>query len=172
MAYRISVYCLKNLTKLSSIRNINTKASRLCASVKKTEELSTETHTGQVSSMLKNCYANHFAIFLLLLFHQVYDPTDYRNVRFVNATRQVNPNWGIKLIAEVPPKECTERVVYCDGGDGPLGHPKVYINLVSCERMGRKVSTVLNCNDEFQDKPGTHACGYCGLQFVKKDGHH
>lgn len=42
----------------------------------------------------------------------------------------MNPNWGIKLIAEVPPKECTERVVYCDGGDGPLGHPKVYLNLV------------------------------------------
>lgn len=37
---------------------------------------------------------------------------------------------GINLIAEVPPKECEERVVYCDGGDPHLGHPKVYINLV------------------------------------------
>lgn len=37
---------------------------------------------------------------------------------------------GINLIAEIPPKECTERVVYCDGGDPHLGHPKVYINLV------------------------------------------
>lgn len=37
---------------------------------------------------------------------------------------------GIDLIAEVPPKECTERVVFCDGGDPHLGHPKVYINLV------------------------------------------
>lgn len=34
------------------------------------------------------------------------------------------------MIDEIPPKECTERVVYCDGGNGPLGHPKVYINLV------------------------------------------
>lgn len=38
---------------------------------------------------------------------------------------------GIDLIAEIPPKECTERVVWCDGGDPNLGHPKVYINLVS-----------------------------------------
>lgn len=38
---------------------------------------------------------------------------------------------AVDLIAEIPPKECTERVVYCDGGDPLLGHPKVYINLVS-----------------------------------------
>ncbi|EDW88379.1 NADH dehydrogenase [ubiquinone] iron-sulfur protein 6, mitochondrial [Drosophila teissieri] len=82
---------------------------------------------------------------------QVFDKDDYRNARFVNAKRYVNENWGIKLIDEVAPKECTERVVYCDGGDGPLGHPKVYINL---------------------DKPGNHICGYCGLRFVKKDDHH
>ncbi|KAM7352456.1 NADH dehydrogenase (ubiquinone) 13 kDa A subunit [Cochliomyia hominivorax] len=82
---------------------------------------------------------------------QVFAEDDYRNVRFTNAKRYVNENWGIKLIDEIPPKECTERVVYCDGGDGPLGHPKVYINL---------------------DKPGAHICGYCGLRFVKKDGHH
>lgn len=43
---------------------------------------------------------------------------------------------AIDLIAEIPPKECTERVVNCDGGDGPLGHPKVYINLV-CLFNGR-----------------------------------
>lgn len=60
----------------------------------------------------------------------MFDKDDYRNMRFTNSTRQVNPNWGIKLVNEIPPKECTERVTYCDGGDGPLGHPKVYINLV------------------------------------------
>lgn len=37
---------------------------------------------------------------------------------------------AIDLIAEIPPKEVTERVVYCNGGDDHLGHPKVYINLV------------------------------------------
>lgn len=37
---------------------------------------------------------------------------------------------AIDLIDEIPPKECEERVVCCDGGDPHLGHPKVYINLV------------------------------------------
>lgn len=51
-------------------------------------------------------------------------------VRFTNSPKQVNQNWAINLIAEVPPKEVTERVVWCDGGSGPEGHPRVYINLV------------------------------------------
>ena len=34
--------------------------------------------------------------------------------------------------------------VSCDGGGGPLGHPKVYINL---------------------DKPGPQSCPYCGLRY-------
>ncbi|XP_059048879.1 NADH dehydrogenase [ubiquinone] iron-sulfur protein 6, mitochondrial [Achroia grisella] len=81
---------------------------------------------------------------------QKWDSDDYRLVRFTNAPKQVNPSWAINLIAEVPPKEVTERVVWCDGGSGPEGHPRVYINL---------------------DKPGDHSCGYCGLRFVKKDHH-
>lgn len=52
-------------------------------------------------------------------------------VRFMSAPKQVNQNWAVNLIAEVPPKEVTERVVWCDGGSGPEGHPRVYINLVS-----------------------------------------
>ncbi|RWS23779.1 putative NADH dehydrogenase [ubiquinone] iron-sulfur protein 6-like protein, partial [Leptotrombidium deliense] len=40
------------------------------------------------------------------------------------------------------PIACKDRVVSCDGGDGPLGHPRVFINL---------------------DQPGNHSCGYCGL---------
>lgn len=51
-------------------------------------------------------------------------------MRFNNADRIVNKNVAIDLIHEVPVKECTERVVACDGGGGPLGHPKIYINLV------------------------------------------
>ncbi|KAI5641530.1 zinc-finger domain-containing protein [Phthorimaea operculella] len=80
---------------------------------------------------------------------QKWEKDDYRLVRFMNSPKQVNPNWAIKLIAEVPPKEVSQRVVWCDGGGGPEGHPRVYINL---------------------DKPGNHSCGYCGLRFVKK-GH-
>ncbi|XP_046961738.1 probable NADH dehydrogenase [ubiquinone] iron-sulfur protein 6, mitochondrial [Vanessa cardui] len=81
---------------------------------------------------------------------QKWDSDDYRLARFALAPKQVNKNWAINLIAEVPPKEVTERVVWCDGGSGPEGHPRVYINL---------------------DKPGDHSCGYCGLRFVKKDHH-
>ncbi|XP_053675287.1 probable NADH dehydrogenase [ubiquinone] iron-sulfur protein 6, mitochondrial [Anopheles nili] len=83
---------------------------------------------------------------------QYYEVDDYRNARFVNATKVVNPSWAIKLIDETPIVKCEERVVCCDGGTDPaLGHPKVYINL---------------------DKPGAHSCGYCGLRFEKVDHHH
>ena len=44
----------------------------------------------------------------------------------------MNTNFAIKLIDEVPPTPEKERVVWCDGGGGPTGHPKVYINLVCC----------------------------------------
>ncbi|XP_071858439.1 NADH dehydrogenase (ubiquinone) 13 kDa A subunit [Bombus fervidus] len=80
---------------------------------------------------------------------QIYDEDDYRNVRFINRPKEVNDNWAIKLIAEVPAAPVKDKIVACDGGGGPLGHPKVYINL---------------------DKPGNHTCGYCGLRFYKE--HH
>ncbi|XP_012225221.2 NADH dehydrogenase [ubiquinone] iron-sulfur protein 6, mitochondrial [Linepithema humile] len=81
---------------------------------------------------------------------QVFEQDDYRLVRFLNRPKEVNNNWAIKLIDEVPPALKKERIVACDGGGGPLGHPKVYINL---------------------DKPGNHTCGYCGLRFHKEDHH-
>ncbi|KAL1124233.1 hypothetical protein AAG570_002003 [Ranatra chinensis] len=81
---------------------------------------------------------------------QQFAKDDYRLARFVGKQKEVNPNFAIDLIASVPPKMCKERVVWCDGGGGPTGHPKVFINL---------------------DKPGNHSCGYCGLRFVKEDGH-
>ncbi|XP_044743357.1 NADH dehydrogenase [ubiquinone] iron-sulfur protein 6, mitochondrial [Chrysoperla carnea] len=79
---------------------------------------------------------------------QQWDADDYRNVRFIDKPKHVNTNFSIKLINEVPPKPTKARVIACDGGGGPLGHPKVYINL---------------------DKPGNHTCGYCGLRFVKEE---
>ncbi|KAK1131932.1 NADH dehydrogenase Fe-S protein subunit 6 ndufs6 [Melipona bicolor] len=79
---------------------------------------------------------------------QIYDEDDYRNVRFVNRPKEVNDNWAIKLVDEVPPTSVKDKIVACDGGGGPLGHPKVYINL---------------------DKPGNHTCGYCGLRFYKEN---
>ncbi|XP_057291626.1 uncharacterized protein LOC130614220 [Hydractinia symbiolongicarpus] len=81
---------------------------------------------------------------------QKYDEGDWKQVRFIDKKKVVNPNFAIDLIDEIPPMEVSERVVSCDGGGGALGHPKVFINL---------------------DKPGDHACGYCGLRFVKKAHH-
>lgn len=60
----------------------------------------------------------------------MFEEDDYRLVRFMNRSKEVNDNWAIKLIDEVPPAPTKDRIVACDGGDGPLGHPKVYINLV------------------------------------------
>jgi len=58
----------------------------------------------------------------------------------------VNTRFAIDLIREDPVVVCTKRVVSSNSG-GPLGHPKVYINL---------------------DKPGMHICGYSGRKFVLK----
>ncbi|XP_075992211.1 NADH dehydrogenase (ubiquinone) 13 kDa A subunit [Anticarsia gemmatalis] len=111
---------IKELIMLRSVQNV----TRRCFA-SKTEDV--VTHTGQK-----------------------WEADDYRMVRFMHAPKQVNKNWAINLIAEVPPKQVKTRVVWCDGGSGPEGHPRVYINL---------------------DKPGDHACGYCGLRFVKAGDH-
>ncbi|MBE3047351.1 zinc-finger domain-containing protein [Candidatus Bathyarchaeota archaeon] len=42
-----------------------------------------------------------------------------------------------------------DRVVSCDGGGGPAGHPRIFINT---------------------DKPEITPCGYCGLPFVSSPG--
>jgi hypothetical protein len=43
---------------------------------------------------------------------------------------QVNKNFAFDLIAEDPVVVCDEKTVWSNSG-GALGHPKVYINLVS-----------------------------------------
>ncbi len=55
------------------------------------------------------------------------------NVSFIlliSHSVQVNKQFAIELIENVPPKKVTERVIACNGGHGALGHPRVYINLV------------------------------------------
>lgn len=70
----------------------------------------------------------------------------------------------------------TDRVVYCNGGDEHLGHPKVYINLVCIRSTSGAIELPFewHCLPFFicQDKPGAHACNYCGLRFIKKEEHH
>jgi len=84
---------------------------------------------------------------------QQFSENDQRSVRFAvtGLEKHVNNQWAIDLIAAVPPKVVSTRVVSCDGGGGALGHPKVYINL---------------------DKSGPQSCPYCGLRFVLGEAHH
>uniref|UniRef100_A0A8D2J2K9 NADH dehydrogenase [ubiquinone] iron-sulfur protein 6, mitochondrial n=1 Tax=Varanus komodoensis TaxID=61221 RepID=A0A8D2J2K9_VARKO len=92
-----------------------------------------------------------FVIDISLLLFQVYEENDYRRVRFVGRQKEVNENFAIDLIAEQQVNEVESRVIFCDGGGGALGHPKVYINL------------------DKDTKTGT--CGYCGLQYKQKHHH-
>ncbi|OZJ02759.1 hypothetical protein BZG36_03358 [Bifiguratus adelaidae] len=73
--------------------------------------------------------------------------------RFEQTQLELQPNSlaAIELIAQEPIRYSKDKIVSCNGGGGALGHPKVYINL---------------------DKPGSHACQYCGIRFEKEDHHH
>jgi NADH dehydrogenase (ubiquinone) Fe-S protein 6 len=59
--------------------------------------------------------------------------------------KQPRPYSAIELIHKQPVRWTDKRVVSCDGGGGPLGHPKIFINV---------------------DKPQINMCTYCGLPFV------
>nr|XP_026693886.1 NADH dehydrogenase [ubiquinone] iron-sulfur protein 6, mitochondrial-like [Ciona intestinalis] len=66
---------------------------------------------------------------------QFFEQDDWRRNRFIDRKKLVNPNWGINLVAEIPPIEVEGRIAVCDGRESPdhptaLGHPRVYINLV------------------------------------------
>ena len=51
----------------------------------------------------------------------------------------------MELIHKQPVRWTESRVVECDGGGGPAGHPRIFINT---------------------DKPEIANCNYCGLPFV------
>ncbi|KAF5355631.1 hypothetical protein D9756_003761 [Leucocoprinus leucothites] len=46
-----------------------------------------------------------------------------------NMELQPNPLSAMELIANEPVRIVHGRKAVCDGGGGPLGHPKIYINL-------------------------------------------
>jgi NADH dehydrogenase (ubiquinone) Fe-S protein 6 len=52
---------------------------------------------------------------------------------------------AIELIHKQPVRWVKEKSVKCDGGGGPLGHPRIFINV---------------------DKPQICGCTYCGLPYV------
>ncbi|KAJ4377223.1 hypothetical protein N0V83_000046 [Neocucurbitaria cava] len=62
---------------------------------------------------------------------------------------QPRPFAAIDLIHKQPVRWTHERTVSCDGGGGPLGHPRIFINT---------------------DKPQICWCTYCGLPFAHE--HH
>jgi len=64
---------------------------------------------------------------------------------------QPNPLSAMELIANEPIRLVHGRKAVCDGGGGPLGHPKIYINL---------------------DQPGPRPCGYCGIRFEQAPHDH
>ncbi|KAK4156702.1 lactobacillus shifted protein [Chaetomidium leptoderma] len=57
------------------------------------------------------------------------------------------PYAAIELVHKQPVRWTHDRVVACDGGGGPAGHPKIYINT---------------------DKAEIATCGYCGLPFANE----
>ncbi|KAL2106518.1 hypothetical protein VUR80DRAFT_6599 [Thermomyces stellatus] len=62
-------------------------------------------------------------------------------------TLQPQPSAAIELIHQQPVRWTHDRVVACDGGGGPTGHPRIFINT---------------------DKPEIATCGYCGLPFANE----
>ncbi|KAK1925452.1 zinc-finger domain-containing protein [Papiliotrema laurentii] len=78
-------------------------------------------------------------------------PHAYNNARFEQTVLEMQPNpmSAMGMVAEDPIRLVEGRRAVCDGGGGPLGHPKIFINL---------------------DKPGPKVCGYCGIRY--EQAHH
>ena len=58
------------------------------------------------------------------------------------------PLAAIELIHKQPVRWVHDHKAVCDGGGGPLGHPRIFINV---------------------DKPQVNCCTYCGLPFVSDE---
>ncbi|KAG9222801.1 hypothetical protein CCMSSC00406_0000510 [Pleurotus cornucopiae] len=80
-------------------------------------------------------------------------PAGSSGPRFEQTAMEVQPNplSAMELIANEPIRLVHGRKAVCDGGGGPLGHPKIYINL---------------------DQPGPRPCGYCGIRFEQAPHDH
>ncbi|KAH7329238.1 hypothetical protein B0I35DRAFT_419725 [Stachybotrys elegans] len=64
-------------------------------------------------------------------------------------SHQPQPYSAMEMIHQEPVRWTHSRVVACDGGGGPAGHPKIFINT---------------------DKPEIAVCNYCGVPFANE--HH
>ncbi|KAI9904956.1 hypothetical protein N3K66_001485 [Trichothecium roseum] len=54
---------------------------------------------------------------------------------------------AIEMVHKEPVRWTHDRMAVCEGGGGPAGHPKIYINT---------------------DKPEIAICGYCGIPFANE----
>ncbi|KAH8120319.1 zinc-finger domain-containing protein [Phellopilus nigrolimitatus] len=72
----------------------------------------------------------------------------YKDARFEQTALEFQPQplSAMEMISQEPVHMVHGRKAVCDGGGGPLGHPKIFINL---------------------DKPGPRPCGYCGIRFAQ-----
>lgn len=123
-----------------------TRQTVRCLSKYSWEPKEVATHTGQVSFLRQwHCPAGPFKSRVLLCFSlcqycdilvlQQWAANDYRLARFIDKEKQVNPSFAIDLVNQQPPIRSTKRVIFCDGGGGALGHPKVFINLVNRKNL-------------------------------------
>ncbi|CAE7231684.1 unnamed protein product [Rhizoctonia solani] len=71
------------------------------------------------------------------------------------------------LVDQEPIRVVHGRKAVCDGGGGPLGHPKIFINLVSAFKLRFEYGP----HRSLQDKPGPRPCGYCGIRFEQAPHH-
>ncbi|KAI0076098.1 hypothetical protein K474DRAFT_1685044 [Panus rudis PR-1116 ss-1] len=77
-------------------------------------------------------------------------PSNRAGPRFEQAIMEFQPNppSAMEMISREPIRVVQGRKAVCDGGGGPLGHPKIFINL---------------------DKPGPQPCG--GIRFEQAPHH-
>jgi len=61
--------------------------------------------------------------------------------------KQPQPLSAMEMVHKVPVQWTHSRVVACEGGGGPAGHPRIFINT---------------------DKPEIAVCNYCGTPFVRR----
>lgn len=172
---------------------------RRYSSKSKDEEIKTVTHTGQVFDHISECYANivqpiNFykfnSISICRSSHRMTTETFDSQMPLVTWIRvlvrmplcEISNGWPIHLknhfsywfncgnTTERSDRSCglLQRRRRTSWSSKSLHQLGAYLR-----RIGRfGISHSIYIVRLFQDKPGAHACNYCGLRFIKKDEHH